>query len=122
MSLTTLCNLDETSPGWVNSTLADKHRMYLSSLITTFYFMYLEGDGQARRLRLYWQDVLQAQRYFATHGQSGQLPQGMDPRDSALPGVLMQRLFNNKTLPAWQADMQQRYSAVGLRVVFPSVP
>ncbi len=117
--LETLCSLDETSPAWLRGTLADKHRFYLTSLIVSYYFLYLEGDGQARRLRLYWQDLLQAQRYVATRGQSGNIPPGIDPHLPALQEALTARLFGSQTLRALQVDLRKRCHAVGMRVEFP---
>ena len=114
----------EGGNAWAQSTLADKHRMYLTSLFTAYYFMYLDGHGQARRLRVYWNEVLAAHAYYSSRGQSGRLPakvasEGWNLDRETLRDELIQRLLAGEPIPSLQADMTKRLNAAGLRISFP---
>lgn len=124
LPLNRLLEIQEGGNAWAQSSLADKHRIYLTSLFTAFYFMYLDGDGQARRLRVYWNEVLAAQQYYASHAQAGRLParvasEGWNLDRETLRVALMERLLSGEPISSLQADVAKRLNSAGVRVAFP---
>lgn len=109
-----------SNASWDTGTLADKHRLYLTSLLTSFYLLQLDGDGQARRFRVYWNEMLKAREYHISHGQSGSIPEGVERNRHSITRALMAKYLSQQTPEAMQADMIKRFSAAGIRVSFPA--
>jgi hypothetical protein len=103
--------------------LARTHQIYLTSLVVVWYFMHLDGDGQARRIRAYFEELAEAQEYFATDGAAGRLPAEATPESTwhrnGLRTILAEHLFAGQSPEDLQKDLVASFARAGLQVEFP---
>ena len=96
------------------------HRLYLSSMFLTHYFLHFADNGDARRVRLYFQVLNEAAAYLASRGARGSLPPEVARRPEAsldeVRELFLRPLFKPEELPALDAAFRQRYTALGFRL------
>ncbi|MBP7950962.1 MAG: hypothetical protein KA004_15020 [Verrucomicrobiales bacterium] len=101
-----------------SGSLSQKQRLYFNALLCIHYFLQLEGDGQARRFRVYWQAVEQARLHFHSNGREGAVPQGTLRAWDSARRSLFPLLTAGKSPADWQRDMVRKYAAVGIRLEY----
>lgn len=103
-----------------NAALIQVHRLYLSSMFMMHYYLHLADNGDARRIRLYFQELNKASTYFRTRGRDGSLPEEL-VRQKGLTideaqDVFLKHLYSPSDLQALDADFKARYNALGFRL------
>jgi hypothetical protein len=106
----------------VNS-LEQTHKIYLTALLLTWYLLHLDADGQASRIRAYFEQIGDAHDFFMSDGAIGRLPAGVSDgpfwRAGALRSVLEDGLFAGESPEDLQRDLVARYARQGLVLDFP---
>ncbi|CAN5884485.1 hypothetical protein BH11VER1_BH11VER1_05790 [soil metagenome] len=103
-----------------NAALVQVHRLYLSSMFMMHYYLHLADNGDARRIRLYFQELNKASTYFRTRGKEGSLPEEL-VRQKGLTldeaqDVFLKHLYSPSELQALDADFKTRFNALGFRL------
>lgn len=103
-----------------NAALIQVHRLYLSSMFMMHYYLHLADNGDARRIRLYFQELNKASTYFRTRGKEGSLPEEL-VRQKGLTldeaqDVFLKHLYSPSNLQALDADFKARFNALGFRL------
>lgn len=102
-----------------NAAIVQVHRLYLSSMFLMHYYFHLADNGDARRIRLYFQELNKASTYFRTKGKDGGLPDELLKKrgitiDEA-QDVFLKHLYSPSELSALDADFKARFNALGFR-------
>lgn len=102
-----------------NAAIVQVHRLYLSSMFLMHYYLHLADNGDARRIRLYFQELNKASTYFRTRGKNGSLPDELLKQkgitiDEA-QDVFLKHLYSPSELSALDADFKARFNALGFR-------
>ena len=96
------------------------HRLYLSSMFLTHYFLHFADNGDARRMRVYFEVLNKAAEHLASRGQRGSLPPEVMRRPNAsldeVRQLFLQPLFSPQTLPMLDDDFRRRHAALGFRL------
>lgn len=116
--LAKLFTIEQQGRNFLDADLATKHRLYLTSLLATFYFLQFEGDGQARRMRVFLNSVDDVVEYWRSQGNAGRLPDGAGRSFDDIRSRLMEQFLNGESAEEIQSAMVKRYQALGLRVAF----
>lgn len=103
-----------------NAALVQVHRLYLSSMFMMHYYLHLADNGDARRIRLYFQELNKASTYFRTRGKEGSLPEEL-VRQKGLTleeaqDIFLKHLYSPSDLQALDADFKARFNALGFRL------
>jgi len=95
------------------------HRLYLSSMFMVHYYLHLADNGDARRIRLYFQELNKASTYFRTRGKNGSLPDELLKQEGITideaQDVFLKHLYPPSELSALDADFKARFNALGFR-------
>jgi len=88
--------------GWGQLPIPEQHRLYFTAQVLTTWFLYLEGDGEARRLRALFDTVSEASVYLMTRGVEGSWPDEARSaegraRHAAMPPLAEERLRGGET-------------------------
>lgn len=113
-------DLVDAERSFARASLAQKHRFLLSAALLTTWFLHYDGDGHARQIRLFMEDVGASERYFRTGGREGYLPVGTI-RDRRPPldevrAFLQDRLLGGRSWDALQAELVATFARRGFRV------
>ena len=97
------------------------HRMYLSSMFLMYYFMHIADHGEARRLRVYFDDIAEVSRFLRSDGRQGKLPPDITRNGPRLSLESIRRHFTAHLLEpdgadAIDRDFVQRFTAMGIRL------
>ena len=96
------------------------HRMYLSSFFLVYYYMHLADHGESRRLRTYFDDLEAVSLFIRSKGEKGRLPEELQARDrlslGAIQGYFTSQLVGKDGTAALDADFQQRFTTMGVRI------
>jgi hypothetical protein len=98
------------------------HRMYLSSMFLVHYFLHLADNGEARRIRLYFEDLNRDAKWFKQLGHKrdtsesrpAYLQRGMSLED--IRAHYIEGLFTKADLKALDADFHAQYLALGFHL------
>ena len=96
------------------------HRLYLSSMFLMYYYLHFADGGDARRIRVYFDELAQASRYINTDGREGHVPAGL-VNDKRLTLIDVQKalvvpLIGNDAAATLDADFHKRFTALGFRI------
>ena len=96
------------------------HRMYLSSMFLMYYFMHLADHGEARRIRVFFDNVAEASRFIRSRGNEGTLPAELRARTrlslEAVRTWFTAQLLKPDTAESLDRDFVQRFTAAGFRI------
>ena len=96
------------------------HRMYLSSMFLMYYFMHMADHGEARRLRVYFDDIAEVSKFLRTNGREGILPTALRARPrltlEAIRTHFTSQLVKPETPEALDKDFLQRFATAGFRI------
>lgn len=104
-----------------NAAVVQVHRLYLSSMFMMHYYLHLADNGDARRIRLYFQELNKASTYFRTRGREGSLPEELVRQQKGLTleeaqDIFLKHLYSPSDLAALDADFKTRFNALGFRL------
>lgn len=95
------------------------HELYLSSMFLMHYFLHLADNGEARRIRLYFDAMAQDAAWFRTMGRDGTPPPEFIKRQTPLEEIrdhYLRVLVPPGQLDALDADFRAKYLALGFRI------
>ncbi len=95
------------------------HRMYLSSMFLVHYYLHMADNGEARRIRLYFDELTTDSAWFRTQGRGGEPAPSYLRSDSSIEEIrshYAQHLFKSDDLAALDADFRAKYIALGFRI------
>ncbi len=95
------------------------HRMYLSSMFLMHYFLHIADNGEARRIRLYFEGMAQDAAWFRSMGKNGSPPPDYITRKTSLEDIrdhYLKVLVTPDQLEALDADFRSKYIALGFRI------
>ncbi len=95
------------------------HRMYLSSMFLMHYFLHIAENGEARRIRLYFEEMAQDAAWFRTMGKNGLPPPDYITRKTTLEEIrdhYLKILVTPDQLDALDTDFRAKYIALGFRI------
>ncbi|MCE9518265.1 MAG: hypothetical protein K8R87_01655, partial [Verrucomicrobia bacterium] len=95
------------------------HQMYLSSMFLMHYFLHIADNGDARRIRLYFEGMAQDAAWFRTMGKNGSPPPDYITRRTSLEEIrdhYLKVLVTPDQLDALDADFRAKYIALGFRI------
>lgn len=101
------------------ASLLTLHRLYLSSMFLVHYYLHYADNGDARRIRLYFQTLGDAATYIRTKGREGEMPDEIvRNRNTTIEDVrahFLRQLFVPEDLPALDGDFRAKHAALGFR-------
>lgn len=95
------------------------HRMYLSSMFLMHYFLHMADNGEARRIRIYFEELNRDAGWFRTMGRDGSPPPAFITRKTSIEDIhahYTNILFSKDQLAALDADFSARYRLLGFRI------
>ncbi len=95
------------------------HRMYLSSMFLVHYYLHMADNGEARRIRLYFDELATDSAWFRTQGRGGEPAPSYLKSDSSIEDIrshYARHLFSASDLAALDADFRAKYVALGFRI------
>lgn len=96
------------------------HKLYLSSMFLTHYFLHYMDNGDARRIRLYFEALNNAAAYIRTKGAQGAMPATLENRRNIsiedVRAHFLRQVFTPEELPAMDAEFQAKHAALGFRL------
>ncbi len=95
------------------------HRMYLSSMFLVHYYLHLADNGEARRIRLYFDELATDSAWFRTQGRNGEPPPSYLRSDTSIEEIrrhYARHLYKSDDLDALDADFRAKYIALGFRI------
>lgn len=95
------------------------HRMYLSSMFLLHYYLHMADNGEARRIRLYFDELAIDSAWFRTQGRTCEPPPSFLRRDSSIEEIrshYTRHLFSDNDLTALDADFRAKYIGLGFRI------
>ncbi len=98
---------------------AQLHRMYLSSMFLVHYYLHMADNGEARRIRLYFDELTTDSTWFRAQGRNGEPAPSYLRSDSSIEEVrshYARLLFSENDLAALDADFRAKYIALGFRI------
>ena len=95
------------------------HRLYLSSMFLVHYLLHYADNGEARRIRVYFQTLGDAAIYIKTKGREGAVPAALEnSRNLSLEeaqGHFLRQLFRPEDLPALDDAFRAKHASLGFR-------
>jgi len=95
------------------------HRMYLSSMFLVHYYLHLADHGEARRIRVYFDEMNRDALWFKNMGKDGATRPAYLTRTMSLDDVrahYLEILFSKDDLKALDKDFHDQYTALGFRL------
>jgi hypothetical protein len=95
------------------------HQMYLSSMFLMHYFLHLADNGEARRIRLYFEKMAHDAAWFRTMGRDGSPPPEFITRRTSMEDIrdhYLKVLVTPDQLAALDADFRAKYIGLGFRI------
>lgn len=95
------------------------HRMYLSAMFLVHYFLHIADNGEARRIRLYFEDMARDAAWFRTMGRDGSAPPEFITRRTSIEDIrdhYLNVLVTRDQLEALDADFRAKYIGLGFRI------
>ncbi len=95
------------------------HRMYLSSMFLVHYFLHLADNGEARRIRLYFERMAGDAAWFRSMGRDGSPPPDFITRRTSLEEIrdrYLRVLVDPGQMDALDADFRAKHIALGFRI------
>ncbi|MEI6535458.1 MAG: hypothetical protein WCN98_08975, partial [Verrucomicrobiaceae bacterium] len=95
------------------------HRMYLSSMFLVHYYLHMADNGEARRIRLYFDELARDAAWFRSQGRNGAPAPAFLRRDSSIEEIrshYVRLLFSENELTALDADFRSKYIGLGFRI------
>ena len=95
------------------------HRMYLSSMFLVHYYLHMADNGEARRIRLYFDEIATDSAWFRTQGRKGEPAPSYLRSDSSIEEIrshYARLLFSADDLAALDADFRAKYIGLGFRI------
>jgi len=95
------------------------HRMYLSAMFLMHYFLHIADNGEARRVRLYFEEMARDAAWFRNLGQGGAPPPAFITRRTSIEDIrdhYLKLLVIPGQLEALDADFRAKYVAFGFRI------
>jgi len=96
------------------------HKLYLSSMFLVHYFLHYEDQGDARRIRLYFNTLNEAALYIRTRGEMGRVPDALESNRIATKedvcDLFLRDLFKPDDLPTLDEEFRAKYLELGFRL------
>jgi hypothetical protein len=121
LPLDELFALDRHDPELRSATIIAKHRAYFTALLTVFYFLQCDGDGEARRIRRCFEELDDFLESGRRDGARSRPPHWS--REDVFRGRIREKiteqLLDGRTPKALEADLETRLARLGIKVEFP---
>ena len=118
-----LVNKDEIAWSTASSGRASQiqlHRMYLSSFFLMYYFMHIADHAEARRLRVYFDDLAEMSLFIRSKGVQGNVPDELKSRQKISLKVIQDyftsQLVGPEGLAALDANFHAKFTGMGFRI------
>ena len=95
------------------------HRMYLSSMFLMHYFLHLADNGEARRIRLYFEEINRDSAWFRTMGRDGTPPPAFITRKTSIDEIrnhYLRILYTPDQIAALDEEFRAKFTALGFRM------
>jgi hypothetical protein len=95
------------------------HQMYLSAMFLMHYYLHLADNGEARRIRAYFEQLARDAAWFRNMGKDGAPPPEYITQKTSIDEI-RKRYLNVLVMPdqysALDADFRAKYVALGFRI------
>ena len=95
------------------------HRMYLSAMFLMHYFLHIADSGEARGIRLYFEEMAHDAAWFRSMGRDGSPPPSFITRKTSIEDIrdhYLKVLVIPSQLEALDADFRAKYITLGFRI------